>query len=248
MADISGKFGCAANVVLARFVHDGRMNIDRQPDFGRRGREIYARAAQADRSPRSARVISRVLCLFGLTSLLLAVVGAIFWTLLNIKTLNAETSRAEQGVIETVNQPIAHLPRSGPVGLFSPGWFHPGAIKPDFNSVDIRATQEFPYDGFNHVTSDMNPTEMFVGSELEFNSMTKYFYTDLTLPKRRLSDAEMVEINGLYRVIGRDEQALSTQWLTIVGLVAAGFCLGSVELLLILTRSRLLDAKRNGSL
>ena len=62
-------------------------------------------------------------------------------------------------------------------------------MKPDFDNVDIRATQEFPYDG--NVTSDVNPSEMFIGSELEFNAMTKYFYADLTLPKKRLSSAEL---------------------------------------------------------
>lgn len=95
-------------------------------------------------------------------------------------------------------------------GVFA-GWFHPGAAKPDFNTVDIRATQEFPYSAYDHVTSDLNPTEMFIGAELEFNPMTKYFYTDRTLPKRRLSDTEMVEINGLYRVIGRNQQAVSVR-------------------------------------
>jgi len=46
-----------------------------------------------------------------------------------------------------------------------------------------RDTQELMYTG--HVSSDLNPSEMFIGSELEFNSMTKYFYTDRTLPKKR---------------------------------------------------------------
>ncbi len=175
--------------------------------------------------------------LFGLTSLLAAVIGVIFWTLPDIEKLNAETARAEQRVVAIVNQPITHLPRMGPVGLFSPGWFHPDATKPDFNNVDIRASQEFPYDRYSHVTSDVNPSEMFIGSELEFNAMTKYFYTDRTLPKKRLSDAEMVEINGLYRVIGQDEEALPKRWLTIGGLVTVGFCLGYA--LLLLTRRTL---------
>ena len=91
--------------------------------------------------------------LFGLTGLLLAVAVAIFWTLPGIEKLNAETTQAEQRVVEIVNQPITHLPRSGPVELFSPGWFHAGAMKPDFNNVDIRATQEHSYEG--HVTSDV---------------------------------------------------------------------------------------------
>ncbi len=209
------------------------MNPDHQSKatFGRRGREVRAPAARVDHAAKPARTMGRFICLFGLTSLLLASAGAIFWTLLNIKKLDAETARAEQSVIAIVNQSITHLPRSGPVGVFSPGWFHPGAIKPDFNHVDIRATQEFPYDGYIHVTSNLNPSEMFIGSELEFNSMTKYFYRDRSLPKKRLSDAEMIEINGLYRVIGRDEQMLPTQWLTLAGLVAAALCLGFALLL-----------------
>jgi hypothetical protein len=230
----------SANVALACFIQDGRMSIDDQPRavFGRRGREIRAPAAQAGRVARPARAIGRIVCLFGLAGLLLAVVGGIFWTLPDIEKLNAEITRAEQRVTAIVNQPITHLPRTGPVGLFSPGWFHPDAIKPDFNNVDIRATQEFPYVRYNHVSSDVNPSEMFDGSELEFNAMTKYFYTDRTLPKKRLSDTEMVEINSLYRVIGRDEQALSLRWLTIAGLVAVGVCLASGLFLVLQTLRR----------
>lgn len=142
-------------------------------------------------------------------------------------------------MVEIVNQPITHLHRSGSFTVFSPGWFHPGATKPDFDNVDIRATQELPYEG--HVTSDLNPTEMFNGSDLEFNAMTKYFYTDRTLPKKRLSGPEMVEINGLYRVIGHDEQAVLMRWLVIIGLVVVGVCLASA-LLLQIGRPRQLPA------
>ena len=84
-----------------------------------------------------------------------------------------------------------------------------------------------------HVTSDVNPSEMFIGRELEFNAMTKYFYTDLTLPKKRLSNSEMITINGLYRVIGQGEQALLMRWLTIAGLVVVGICLASALFLLV---------------
>jgi hypothetical protein len=211
------------------------MNVNFQPEtaFGCRSREIGVPAAGADTKARPARPIGHVVCLVGLASCLLAVVVAIFWTLQGIEKPHAEIARAEQRVIEIVNQPITHLPRSGAVGVFSPGWFHPGALKPDFNNVDVRATQEFPYDAYDHVTSNLNPDEMFIGSELEFNSMTKYFYADLTLPKKRLSDAEMVEINGLYRVIGRNEQAQFMLWLTVAGLAAIGLYLGSALFLLI---------------
>ncbi|MBZ9707021.1 hypothetical protein LB543_09845 [Mesorhizobium sp. ESP7-2] len=212
------------------------MNTD-QPGavFGRRGRESRARAVLTYRTTRPTRIVGHVVCLFGLACLLPAVIGTIFWTLPGIEKLNAEATRAEQKVVEIVNQPITHLPRSGPVSEFSPGWFHPGATKPDFNNVDIRATQELTYEG--HVTSDLNPSEMFNGRELEFNTMTKYFYTDRTLPKKRLSEAEMVEINGLYRVIGGDEYGVLTRWAAVIGFAAVGLCLG-VALLLLLLRSR----------
>lgn len=165
----------------------------------------------------------------GLVGLLLAGAGVLLWALPGIASLNAEAARTGQKIVEIVNQPITHLPRSGSVSVFAPGWFHAGATKPDFNNVDIRATQELTYEGY--VTSDLNPSEMFIGRELEFNAMTKYFYTDRTLPKKRLSNGEMVEINGLYRVIGHDEQAVLMRWLAITGLAVLGFGLGCALLL-----------------
>ena len=44
---------------------------------------------------------------------------------------------------------------------------------------------------------------MWPGKELEFNSMTKYFYVDRTQPKKKLTEEEMLEINKLYRLIGQ---------------------------------------------
>jgi len=106
-----------------------------------------------------------------------------------------------------VNQPVTRLPapEEGTVSTFSPGWFHEGAIRPDFNNVDVRTTQELTYATHKYVTSDLNPGVVFLGAELEFNSMTKYFYTDRSLPKKKLTTAEMLEINRLYRIIGEDE-------------------------------------------
>jgi hypothetical protein len=223
-----------ANVVLARLIQAGRMNLDDQATaFGRRGRDFVAPTARADATAKPARSIGRIACLFGLTCLLLAVAAAIFWTLQGMVTPDAEIMRAEQKVTDIVNQPITHLPRSGEFEVFSPGWFHPGAEKPDFNNVDIRTTQELLYDKYDHVTSDLNPTEMFIGSELEFNAMTKYFYKDRTLPKKRLSDSEMVEINGLYRVIGQNEHTIFMRWFMIAGLAAVAFSLASALFLLI---------------
>jgi hypothetical protein len=95
------------------------------------------------------------------------------------------------------------------VRVFSPGWFHPGAARPDFNNADVRTTQAHPYDGPGYVTSDLNPGIVFDGSQLEFNPQLKYFYTDRSVPKKKLSEEEMLEINRLFRVIGGCEQQLN---------------------------------------
>ena len=50
--------------------------------------------------------------------------------------------------------------------------------------------------------------EVFRGPELEFNPMTKYFYTDRSVPKKKLTEAEMLQFNDLYRVIGRIDTQL----------------------------------------
>jgi hypothetical protein len=110
-----------------------------------------------------------------------------------------------------VNRPVTQLPITGDmqVAMYPTGWFHPGAIRPDFNTVDIRATQDTHYTNNYYVTSDLNPGVCFLGNELEFNAMTKFFYTDRTLPKKKLTEAEMLEINRLYRIIGTCEQKLA---------------------------------------
>jgi hypothetical protein len=125
--------------------------------------------------------------------------------------LNAQIKAAMLQVMSIVNKPVTHMQRSHAidVAVYSPGWFHPGAKEPNYNTVDIRATRELPYEKNEYVTSDLNPNEMFFGSELEFNPMTKYFYTDRTVPKKKLTEAEMLKINALYRVIGRCEQQLA---------------------------------------
>jgi hypothetical protein len=128
-----------------------------------------------------------------------------------IATIKSQMNAAILRVQQIINQPVAEL-RPTPdmqVATFGPGgWFHPGAIKPDFNTVDVRATQEFPYRQYQYVTSDLNPGVVFLGDELEFNSMTKYFYTDRSVPKKKLTESEMLEINQLYRVIGHCEHQL----------------------------------------
>jgi len=128
-----------------------------------------------------------------------------------IASLKAEKNSAVFQVEHIVNQPVARLKRTPDmrVGFYSPGWFHPGAITPDFDNVDISKTQQLDYAGDKYVTSDLNPGVVFLGGELEFNPMLKYFYTDRSLPKKKLTQAEMLEINDLYRVIGRCNRQLA---------------------------------------
>jgi hypothetical protein len=124
-----------------------------------------------------------------------------------IAALELEMTNAYQRVLQIVNQPVRALARAARmrVATYNEGWFHPGATKPDFNTVDIRQSQELIYATNQYVTSNLNPGVVFLGQELEFNAMTKLFYTNRSLPKHKLSEAEMLEINQLYRVIGRCE-------------------------------------------
>jgi hypothetical protein len=129
----------------------------------------------------------------------------------SVTDIKSELADAIARVKEIVNQPVEGLPRkpSMTVATASPGWFRPGAPKPDFNRVDIRNTQVFPYERYEYVTSDPNPDIVYSGPELEYNPMTKYFYTDWSVPKKKLNESEMLEVNRLYRIIGQDERRLA---------------------------------------
>jgi len=127
-----------------------------------------------------------------------------------IYALANQVNAAVARVVAIVNQPINHLQRKPgmKIMLFSPPWFNPVTLRPDFGSVDITPYQEIPYAQYEYVSSTINADEAFLGAELEFNPMTKYFYTDLTIPKKRLTRDEMSEINGLYHIIGQCELQL----------------------------------------
>jgi hypothetical protein len=122
-----------------------------------------------------------------------------------IAALKKERDDAIKQVQKIVNQPVPRYARPSGVRIaeYSEGWFHPGAPIPDYDKVDVRQTQTFAYDSHPFVTSPMNPGVVFRGTDLEFNEMTKYFITDRSVPKKRLTEAEMLEINRLYRVIGQ---------------------------------------------
>lgn len=125
--------------------------------------------------------------------------------------IQSDMKTAIQAVQRIVNQPVTQLKRTADmhVAMYKQGWFHEGAAKPDFNTVDVRATVDASYARNQYVTSDLNPGVVFLGAELEFNPMTKYFYADYSLPKKKLSEGEMLEINRLYRVIGKCQQQLA---------------------------------------
>src|SRR4051794_26670580 len=81
-----------------------------------------------------------------------------------IAALHEEMSNAVHQVEKIVNQPVLayrRTPQIHHVFEYSPGWFHEGATKPDFNTVDIRSTRETPFDPKPYVTSDLNPGLVF---------------------------------------------------------------------------------------
>ena len=119
-----------------------------------------------------------------------------------IAALQLQLTNAWHQVEAIVNQPVQAYRRDPGynVSVYSPGWFHPGASIPDFNTVDVRQSQQLIYTA-PWVSSDITPTMMFRGSDLEFNAMTKLFYTNRSLPKIKLTEPEMVQINSLYLTI-----------------------------------------------
>jgi hypothetical protein len=148
-----------------------------------------------------------------------------------------------------INQPVRPVTRTPdmPVSTSSPGWFHPGAIKPDFKTVDVRSSQDRQFDRRPYVTSDLNPGVAFIGTEIEFNPMTKYFYVDRSLPKKKLTEAEMLEINRLYRIIGQCEEKLLPPSAFAMALISGhknALIIAAVSLGVLLLAVRLLSSRR----
>lgn len=126
-----------------------------------------------------------------------------------IAALQLQLTNAWHQVETIVNQPMPAYRRDDSYHMaIYPYWFHPGASTPDFNTVDVRQSQQLIYTA-TWVSSDITPTMMFHGSDLEFNAMTKLFYTNRSLPKKKLTEAEMVQINALYRTIGHCQAAIA---------------------------------------
>src|SRR5579862_2405615 len=124
-----------------------------------------------------------------------------------IDALNLEMTNAMDQVRKIVNQPVIPIAREPGMSVGkSAAWFDVGFPTPDFKQVDVRTGQQFPYTNFDYVTSDLNPGVVFLSRDLEFNENLKYFYTDYSRPKKKLTESEMLEINRLYRVIWHCQQ------------------------------------------
>ena len=126
--------------------------------------------------------------------------------------LSAERQSAVDSVIAIVNQPVPQIPMSPNLrpGWWGNGWFHEGASIPDYANVDIRVTQEVvQFMKYRFISSPLNPGVVFPGDQIEFNANTKLYYQDRNLPKKRLTQDEMVEINRLYRVIAKCDSQLA---------------------------------------
>jgi len=114
----------------------------------------------------------------------------------------ADLADAIAKVTAIINQPVTQYPKRDDLTYARyVTWFHEGATVPDFKTVDVRQTQDTKYGEDQYVVCDLNPGVYFLGADLEFNSKTKYFYTDRNLPKKKLTPAEMNEVNRLYRLI-----------------------------------------------
>ena len=141
----------------------------------------------------------------GLSALMLTLPAMADSTADQIAAVKAQLDDAIFQAQHIINQPVMQLKQTADmqVLVYHPCWFHPGAETPDFDHVDVRTTRQLSYQGEQYVSSDLNPGVVFLGDQLEFNSMTKCFYTDRSVPKKKLTEEEMLKINDLYRVIGR---------------------------------------------
>jgi hypothetical protein len=129
-----------------------------------------------------------------------------------IVTIQRDERRAVQRVIDIVNQPLEQFPitRGMSVAYF-PTWFHPGAETPDFTNVDVTQFEDdknYEVPSYEYCTSPLCQGIAFRLSDVGFNSKTKMFYVDRSLPKKRLTIEEMKEINTQYRTIARCYNAL----------------------------------------
>jgi hypothetical protein len=107
---------------------------------------------------------------------------------------------------EIINQPMETFPMTPELkekaGRYPEGWFHPGAEVPNFADPHVERTQNLDDGRYEWITSNLNPDVVFRSADKEFNSQTKFFYVDRTLPKKRLTKDEMAQLDVIYRQIG----------------------------------------------
>lgn len=119
------------------------------------------------------------------------------------------TRAAMDVAIQRVQAIVNQVPPavSKPTGAESWNYgFHPGATKPDFDSTDIVSGRElWPHD---YIDMQGSPNVYYRGTDCEFNSQTKFFYTNRAVPKKRLTDVEYQELVRLYRFLGKCQRDL----------------------------------------
>ncbi len=113
-----------------------------------------------------------------------------------------------QAVTQQIQAIVNQTPTTRPdkVGSTVSIGFHAGAIKPNFKAItlpELKRGREF----YNAETAWMQdaPNVFYLARETEFNPMTKYFYTDRSKAKKRLSDAEYDRLLVLYHRLGELE-------------------------------------------
>ena len=115
------------------------------------------------------------------------------------------TTRQVQAIVNQT--PPTVVPPRGSTEVY---WslYDPGAIKPDFNVADVVTGREAAKGDYTYMK--VRPGVFYRSTDCEFNPQTKFFYTDRSVPKKKLTDAENQEIVRLYRTLGKDETILTT--------------------------------------
>ena len=125
----------------------------------------------------------------------------------NPADLKAEMDEASARVAAIVNQPVKQTPETP--GMHSGHWeywFHPGATKPDFNTVDIRTTQETPFAKFTYVTLRPEPGHRIFWRRprVQFDDQI-FLYGPLPAKKETDGERRCWKSTGFYRIIGQDD-------------------------------------------
>ncbi len=123
---------------------------------------------------------------------------------------NTPATRAEMdAAVARIRAIVNQVPSTVTKPANETGWiegFHPGATKPDFDHTDIVSGRK-PYT-VAYIQMEGAPNVFYRGADCEFNSETKFFYTNRELPKKKLSDSEYQELVRLYRFVGKCQRDL----------------------------------------